>query len=34
MEMGLAEGGRMQLEIYPDTFNLSDWDQASAQRVS
>jgi hypothetical protein len=33
MEMGLAAGGRMRQEIYPDTFNLSDWDQASAQRV-
>lgn len=33
MKMGLAAGGRMRQKIYPDTFNLSDWDQASAQRV-
>lgn len=33
MEMGLAAGGRMQQEIYPDTFDLCDWDTESAQRV-
>ena len=32
-EMGLAAGGRMRQEIYPDTFDLHDWDIAAAQRV-
>ena len=32
-EMGLAAGGRMRQEIYPDTFDLNDWDIAAAQRV-
>jgi hypothetical protein len=32
-EMGLAAGGRMRQEIYPDTFELNDWDIAAAQRV-
>ena len=31
--MGLAAGGRMRQEIYPDTFNLDDWDIGAAQRV-
>ena len=31
--MGLAAGGRMRQEIYPDTFNLDDWDIDAAQRV-
>ena len=31
--MGLAAGGRMRQEIYPDTFDLNDWDIAAAQRV-
>lgn len=33
MEMGLAAGGRMRQEIYPDTFDISDWDTENAQRV-
>ncbi len=33
VEMGLAAGGRVRQEIYSDPFNLSDWDQTSAQRV-
>jgi len=32
-EMGLAAGGRMRQEIYPDTFDLNDWDIAAAQRA-
>ena len=32
MEMGLAAGGRMRQEIYPDPFNLADWDFSAAQR--
>ena len=33
MEIGLAAGGRMRQEIYPDTFDMTDWDIAAAQRV-
>lgn len=31
--MGLAAGGKMRQEIYPDLFNLDDWDVAAADRV-
>lgn len=31
--MGLAAGGRMRQEIYPDTFDLNDWDIEAADRV-
>ncbi len=31
--MGLAAGGKMRQVIHPDTFNLEDWDFASADRV-
>lgn len=31
--MGLAAGGRMRQEIYPDTFELDDWDTEAADRV-
>lgn len=33
MDMGLAAGGRMRQEIYPDPFNLADWDFSAAQRA-
>ena len=31
--MGLSPGGRMMQEIYPDPFNIDDWDIAAADRV-
>ena len=31
--MGLAAGGRMRQEIYPDPHGLDTWDQASYGRV-
>ncbi len=31
--MGLAPGGRMEQEIYPDYFELEDWDLSAADRV-
>jgi hypothetical protein len=31
--MGLAAGGRMRQSIYPDTFNVEDWDIAASDRV-
>lgn len=31
--MGLAAGGRMQQAIYPDPFEIEDWDIAAADRV-
>lgn len=31
--MGLGAGGRMRQIIYPDQFNLEDWDVAAADRV-
>ena len=31
--MGLAPGGRMMQDIYPDPFNIDDWDVAAADRV-
>lgn len=31
--ISLAAGGRMQQEIYEDTFHLEDWDAAASQRV-
>jgi hypothetical protein len=31
--MGLAAGGRMQQDIYPDPFKIEDWDIAAADRV-
>lgn len=31
--MGLAAGGRMRQEIYPDIFELDDWDIEAAERV-
>ncbi|MFG1370841.1 hypothetical protein V5F32_01565 [Xanthobacter oligotrophicus] len=32
-EMGLAAGGRMKQEIYPDRFALEDWDMEASERV-
>jgi hypothetical protein len=32
-EMGLAAGGRMRQAIYPDMFDLEDWDAGAAERV-
>jgi hypothetical protein len=31
--MGLAPGGRMSQDIYPDPFRIDDWDIAAADRV-
>lgn len=31
--MGLAAGGKMRQEIYPDPYNLEDWDFSAAERV-
>jgi len=31
--MGLAAGGRMRQSIYPDLYNIEDWDIAAADRV-
>jgi len=31
--MGLAAGGRMRQTIYPDLFDLEDWDEAASDRV-
>ena len=31
--MGLAAGGKMRQEIYPDPYNLEDWDFSLAERV-
>lgn len=31
--MGLGAGGRMHQEIYPDPYNLDDWDFSAADRV-
>jgi hypothetical protein len=31
--MGLAPGGRMEQDIYPDPFRIDDWDIAAADRV-
>lgn len=31
--MGLAPGGRMTQDIYPDPFKLNNWDVAAAERV-
>jgi len=31
--MGLAAGGRMRQAIYPDPFNIEDWDTTLADRV-
>ena len=32
MDMGLAPGGRMEQELYDDTFNLSDWELDHSSR--
>ena len=32
-DMGLAPGGRMKQEVYPDQYPLSDWDQHRSSRV-
>jgi hypothetical protein len=32
-QMALAAGGRMRQTIYPDLFDLEDWDMAAADRV-
>lgn len=32
-DMGLAAGGRMRQHIYPDAFELEDWDLQAADRV-
>lgn len=31
--MGLGAGGRMKQVIYPDTFDINDWDVTAAERV-
>ncbi len=31
-DMGLAPGGRMQQEIYEDTFDFEDWDRRTSSR--
>lgn len=31
--MGLAAGGRMRQVIFPDPFNIEDWDVSAAERI-